>query len=1598
MVKRTLLISFLCFFAYSNYAYAAPTLTDSTNYRIELLATDIGAVDGLTFNSSGDLYFTDYQNWRVLKITAPSQPGTHSYEVVVATGISYPVDLTFNQEGRLFVTSDTNNVVEVLPNGSTPIYSTGYSYPSGITSYGNTLFVSNSGNGTISKIDSLGNSSLFISGLSSPYGPYHASIDVLGNLYFVDHGTGRLYSSDQSGNITYLNNSVSPFGGTFTAVGPNGDIFISDCNAGAVYKIDKSGNKTLFASGFIGKSTPPVIGPTGIAFDSNGNMYIADGSNIWKITASNYVLHIVSKGSGSGTINYSTDISGNECIGDCSQSFPDGTVITLNANPTQDSLFAGWLGCESLTAKQCTLTMSSDTQVVAYFSKRLNPGEIGFEPTQNFMTTERDQHATVLLPDGKVLITGGRHWLGVADGTPVNAAEIYDPVSQTFSPALGSMNIARSGHRAILLSNGKILIVGGSTTSELYDPNTGLFSVSGSVMATIPYREAIVQLKNGKVLLVGGSDYFVPSTSVDIYDPVTDTISSAPNSMNIARTYPDATLLSDGRVLITGGTALATTGSRNSNILKSAEIYDPEQGTITLLSSTMTVPRYFHRATLLNDGTVLITGGWSKDQNGIDNINTDIAEIFNPSNNNFEPISNKLTSARGTHTSTRLPDGKVLLAGGAGTDYMVNNIAGETADIYDPSSKSFTSAQMSFTRSIHTATLLPNHTVFICGGFFYVANGYNTNSAEIYYPAYSGYLITATAGSHGSINPSGILNANAGSNASFTITPNAGYMVYSVLVDGVQKGGITSYTFQNVKTDHTIDAYFKPITYTITATADANGAISTPGVNTVNPGSSMTFTITPTAGYHVADLLVDGVSQGALSSYTFTNVTANRTISAIFAENAWIIINASTGPNGTISPSGNGSVLGGTNQKFTITPAAGYRVANVVVDGVSKGALTSYTFYSVQATHIISASFVLDVYSITATADAHGSITPSGTLMVNSRDSANFTITPDTGYQVQSVIVDGANRGTMTSYTFNNVMADHTINTYFKPITYTVAATAGSGGKISPPGTSTFNVAASQIYSITPTAGYHVADVTVDGASQGAVTSYTFTDIRANHTISATFAANNGYTITASASGNGAISPSGSVPVLAGANQKFTFTPAAGCRISDVTVDGASVGVRTSYTFYSVQAVHTITVTFVLDVYTITAAADVNGRISPAGTIKVNKNGSQTFTITPNAGYQVSNVIVNGSAKGVITSYTFMNVTANYTINAYFKPLPIKLMGGSVQGVQLSLSNVVTTFAGSAGLGGSADGTGSAARFNYPYGLTADGINLYVADTGSSTIRKIVISTGEVTTLAGLAGIEGSTDGIGSSARFGEPWGLTTDGTNLYVADTLNQSIRKVVISTGEVTTLAGSAIGPGCSNGIGSAARFYNPGSLTTDGTSVYVMDMCANLRKIAISTGEVTTLAGSSSHGYADGIGTAASFSGGSVTTDGTNIYVSENENNTIRKVVISTAEVTTLAGSAGVAGSTDGIGSAARFNGPWNITTDGTNLYVSDMLNQTVRKIVISTGAVTTLAGSVGIVGSSDGTGPTALFNYPWSITTDGHSLYLTDGHNHTVRKIQ
>jgi sugar lactone lactonase YvrE len=318
---------------------------------------------------------------------------------------------------------------------------------------------------------------------------------------------------------------------------------------------------------------------------------------------------------------------------------------------------------------------------------------------------------------------------------------------------------------------------------------------------------------------------------------------------------------------------------------------------------------------------------------------------------------------------------------------------------------------------------------------------------------------------------------------------------------------------------------------------------------------------------------------------------------------------------------------------------------------------------------------------------------------------------------------------------------------------------------------------------------------------------------------------------------------------------------------------------------------------------------------------------------------------------------------------------------------KITPSSVVTTFAGT--VGGSADGTGTSASFYLPRRIAVDAdSNVYVADSSNNTIRKIT-PAGVVTTLAGTAGKSGSADGTGTSASFNGPYGITVDASgNLYVADAFNSTIRKVT-PAGVVTTLAGTAGKTGSVDGTGTSASFYVPYGITVDTSgNLYVADTFnCTIRKITPS-GVVTTLAGTAwNYDYADGTGTAAHFYvpiGIAVDTGG-NLYVTDSSA-TIRKITPA-GVVTTFAGTAWNYGYADGAGTVATFDNSQGIAVDASgNVYVADAGNGEIRKITPA-GVVTTIIGNYDNQTASTGILPASIYA-PLGIAADSTgNLFIT-----------
>jgi hypothetical protein len=227
-------------------------------------------------------------------------------------------------------------------------------------------------------------------------------------------------------------------------------------------------------------------------------------------------------------------------------------------------------------------------------------------------------------------------------------------------------------------------------------------------------------------------------------------------------------------------------------------------------------------------------------------------------------------------------------------------------------------------------------------------------------------------------------------------------------------------TFDNVTSNRSIHAIFIINTYTIYAFAGSGGGISPAGNLSINHGQSQTFIITPFTGYHIHDVIVNGISLGAIDAYTFFNVTGHQMIQAVFAINFYTI-SASSSTGGNISDEGDLALIHGQSQQYFIEPDEGFHIQDVLVNGISVGAVNTYSFVHVTTSNSIHAVFAINTYSLTATADVGGTISPTGQVVVSHGDAQLFEITPQEGYHISHVVVDGLSVGVTDHWWFYDI-------------------------------------------------------------------------------------------------------------------------------------------------------------------------------------------------------------------------------------------------------------------------------------------------------------------------------------------------------------------------------------------------------------------------------------------------------------------------------------------------------------------------------------------------------------------------------------------------
>ena len=448
------------------------------------------------------------------------------------------------------------------------------------------------------------------------------------------------------------------------------------------------------------------------------------------------------------------------------------------------------------------------------------------------------------------------------------------------------------------------------------------------------------------------------------------------------------------------------------------------------------------------------------------------------------------------------------------------------------------------------------------------------------------FNVTATAGPGGSATPA-TQTANLGDTATVTITPHSGYHVATLLVDSVAVSPSGVVVFSQVNADHAVAVTFAINTFNVTATAGPGGSVS-PASQTVNLGDTATVTVTPSTGYRIATITVDGIPAPAASPVVFTNVTSGHAVAATFAIDSYTLA-YTAGPGGSIVGSSTQVVTHGADgAPVTASPAVGYHFV-----GWSDGYSTApRQDKGVTASLSARATFAIDTFTVSATAGPGGAVSVTNSNP-NYGDTSSVLIAPNAGYHIATLIVDAVSVPATSNVVFGSVTSNHTVSATFAvnpasvATTYTITAFAGPGGSVSPTSQSV-NSGDNATVTITPNAGYHVATVLVDGSPASASSPVVFTGVNSSHTVAVTFAPNAvnpvaTFTVTAFAGANGTATPAAQ-SVNSGDNATVTIAPNAGYHIATLLVDSVSVTPTGTVVFTNVTAAHTVSATFAANV------------------------------------------------------------------------------------------------------------------------------------------------------------------------------------------------------------------------------------------------------------------------------------------------------------------------------------------------------------------------------------------------------------------------------
>ena len=539
-----------------------------------------------------------------------------------------------------------------------------------------------------------------------------------------------------------------------------------------------------------------------------------------------------------------------------------------------------------------------------------------------------------------------------------------------------------------------------------------------------------------------------------------------------------------------------------------------------------------------------------------------------------------------------------------------------------------------------------------------------THSIEAYFSVIR-HTVVASAGIGGTIQPGGELFFQSGVHQNFVIEAFDGYHILDVLVDNQSVGPMDTVKLFDIAGNHQINAIFIPDSVTITVIRTDGGFIEPGGEHKIAYSDTVRYFVQPDVGFHIKDVIVNNTSLGAITNYLFTGARGNQTIEAIFTPDSFNIESLAA-EGGAILPEGITTIAYNDGLQYQFIPSEGYHLIDVLVDGISVGNPSGYSFNNVSSNHQIQAVFAIDTFSISVINSGGGSINPVADTAITYGQNLLFQFVPDFGFSVGQVLIDGFEKGQLTFFEFTDVKEDHVVEVLFVPDTFTISALAGEGGTVQPSGLVPITFNEDLQFVFTANLGYSVAEVWVNDHRVDSISRYTFQNISSDNAINVLFTPDTFY-IDAIASAGGKIVPTGNTMGFYGDTIQFDFLPDTGYHIHEVLIDGSTIGVTNFYSFNGLLANHQLQVKFVPDTFIISASASAGGTISPEGELSVSFGECVHFDLIPDEGHSVAKMLIDGlSIQSQTLTYSFSNVANNHTIEAFFVPdtFEIKTIAG----------------------------------------------------------------------------------------------------------------------------------------------------------------------------------------------------------------------------------------------------------------------------------------------------------------------------------------------